>query len=280
MTHPPVPAALPAPALRPFVARYADIAVDLPAGEWMVQRVSPPGGATLSLRWSGRVALLDTEPPTVPPALSFTGPITAGGVTGCAGRLRMFAVFFTAAGAHDLFGLDMPRFANRSVDAHALLGAWTRVLADAVARADGPDERRALADAALLERLAKRRADAGLGARAAELIQARSGVGTVGEVPAELGVSERTLRRHFLREVGMPLKAYARWVRFSHAHEYLSGPARPSWVDGAHRFGYADQAHLVREYRHFAGEPPSHLDAGGRLYDPAFVAKGGPAADG
>jgi AraC-like DNA-binding protein len=272
MPHPSPPALEPAPALLPYVARYVDVAVDVPPGEWLMQRVSPPGGATLSLRWSGAVALMDSTPPAEPPPIAFTGPITFGGVTACAGELRMFAVFFTAAGAHDLFGLEMPPFANRSVDAEAVLGPWTRTLADDLARAGSAEERRGLADAALLERLAAREVAPGLGARAAELIRQRSGVGPVGEVPAALGVSERTLRRHFLREVGVPLKAYARWVRFSRAHEYLSGSTGRSWADAAYRFGYADQAHLVREYRHFAGEPPSHLVADERLYDPAFVA--------
>ncbi|HEX8394868.1 MAG TPA: helix-turn-helix domain-containing protein [Longimicrobium sp.] len=273
----PHPAALPlpAPALRPFVARYVDVAVDVPPGQWLVQRVSPPGGATLSLRWGGSVALLDTTPPTEPPAVAFTGPITRGGITGCAGALRMFVIFFSAAGAHDIFGVEMPRLANRSVDAGPLLGGWTRALADAVAAAPCAEGRRTAVEAALLERMAARPVQPGLGARAAEWIGARSGVGPVAEVPAALGVSERTLRRHFLREVGVPLKAYARWVRFSRAHEYLSGPEHRSWVDAAHVFGYADQAHLVREYRHFAGEPPSHLVAGERLYDPAFVADAG-----
>lgn len=278
MSHPAPPALEPAPALRPYVARYVDVAVDVPPGEWLMQRVSPPGGATLSLRWSGAVALMDSTPPAEPPPVAFTGPITFGGVTACAGELRMFAVFFTAAGAHDLFGVEMPRLANRSVDAVPVLGEWTRTLADAMARAPSAAERRALAEAALLERLAARAVAPGLGARAAELIRERSGIGPVGEVPGALGVSERTLRRHFLREVGVPLKAYARWVRFSRAHEYLSGPVHRSWVDAAFRFGYADQAHLVREYRHFAGEPPSHLVADERLYDPAFVADAGSGA--
>jgi AraC-like DNA-binding protein len=189
--------------------------------------------------------------------------------------LRLFAVFFTAAGAHDLFGLEMPEFVNRSVAAEPVLGEWTRTLANAVAGAGSGEARCALVDAALLERLAARPVRPGLGARAAALIRARSGMGPVGELPAALGVSERTLRRHFLRDVGISVKAYARWVRFNHAHGYLSRSPRRSWAEAAHRFGYADQAHLVREYRHFAGQPPSHLQADERLFDPAFVPDAG-----
>jgi AraC-like DNA-binding protein len=275
MVHPASHAVEPSPALRPYVARYADVAVDVPAGQWLVQRVSPPEGATLSLRWNGQIAILSAIPPYQPPPITFTGPITSASVTACAGSLCLLAVFFTAAGAHDLFGLDMPRFADHSVEAEPVLGAWTRTLADAIARAERPDERCALVDAALLERLSMRPKRRGLGARAAALVRDRSGVGPVGDLATALRVSERTLRRHFLREVGVPLKAYARWVRFSRAHEYLRGPLCRSPVEAADRFGYADQAHLVREYHHFSGESPSHLVTGERLYDPAFVAAAG-----
>jgi len=261
--------------LCPYVGWYADVAVDGPRDRWTVQRVSPPGGATLSLRWSGAVALRSRARLVQPPAITFTGPITVGGVTACAGALRLLAVFFTAAGAHDLFGLDMARFTDRSVAAEPLLGEWTRALADAVGRAEVPEERRAAAEAALLELVSARRARPGLASRAAALVRARSGAGAVAELPEALGVSERTLRRYFVREVGVPLKVYARWVRFSRAHEYLQGPGNRSGVEAAYRFGYADQAHLIREFRHFAGEPPSQWVAAERLYDPAFVACGG-----
>jgi AraC-like DNA-binding protein len=224
MSHPADSSFGPAPALLPYVARYADIAIDVPPGDRLIQRVSPPGGATLSFRRSGTVTILGSVSPAQPPAVTFTGPITAGGVTACSGRFRLFAVFFTAAGAHDLFGLNMRRFTDRSVAAEPVVGEWTGALADALARAAAATERCALADSALLERLDLRPASCGLGARAAAAIHARCGTGPVAQVPAALGVSARTLRRHFLREVGVPLKAYARWVRFSRAHEYLRGP--------------------------------------------------------
>jgi AraC-like DNA-binding protein len=272
---PPLPSAPPTPPLRPFITRYMDVEVDVPAGQWLVQRVSPPGGATLSIRWSGEVALLDTDPPVLPPALALTGPITLGGLTACAGSLRMFGIFFTAAGAHDLFGLGMPQFVNRSVPAEPALGEWVRTLADEVAAAATAAERRARVEASLRHWLENRNVVPGLGARAAALVWARAGAGPIADLPGALGVSERTLRRHFLREVGVPLKAYARWARFARAHEFLARSARRSWVEASHCFGFADQAHLVREYRHFAGQPPSHLRASERLYDPVFVPDSG-----
>jgi AraC-like DNA-binding protein len=273
----PIPTStLPAPALRPCVARYLDVALDVPPAQWLVQRVSPPGGATLSFRWSGDVLLLDTDPPTRPPRHALTGPITHGGVTGCAGPLRMFVVFFTAAGAFDLLGIEMSTLANRSVDAEVVLGGWIGALGGAVAAAATTAERNSLVEAALLERLGEREVRPGLGARASALIRASIGTSPIGALAAELGVSERTLRRHFLREVGVSPKAYARWARFQQAHEYLYQPPHRAWTDAAHRFGYADQAHLIREFRHFAGQPPSHLQGDERLFDPAFV----PDADG
>ena len=261
----------PHPVLRPFVDRYLDVAIDIPLQQWQMQRVSPPGGAVLSIRWSGMIALVDTEPPTLPPALSFTGPLTRGGITACAGQLRLLVILFTAAGAHDLFGIDMAETANRSLPADEVLGEWTPALADAVRSADSQEERYARVDEALLARLQGRSARLGYGARASALIQQRSGTGSVADIADALGISDRTLRRYFLRDVGMSAKTYARWVRFSRAHEFLSRTPSATWQSAVVQFGFVDQAHLIREYCHFAGQPPTRLQEDERLFDPAFV---------
>jgi AraC-like DNA-binding protein len=56
----------------------------------------------------------------------------------------------------------------------------------------------------------------------------------------------------------MSPKYFARIRRFQrvfHAMEHAGG----GWVDAAAACGYYDQAHLIRDFRAFAGEPPSHL---------------------
>jgi len=61
----------------------------------------------------------------------------------------------------------------------------------------------------------------------------------------------------FLRTSGLSRKRWCRVVRFQGVLAATSSPARQDWADVAHRFGYADQAHLVREFVEFTGKPPT-----------------------
>ena len=55
----------------------------------------------------------------------------------------------------------------------------------------------------------------------------------------------------------MPPKLLGRVLRFSHVMQRLARGDAESWADLAARCGYADQAHLTREFREFAGSPPA-----------------------
>src|SRR3954464_5460057 len=79
----------------------------------------------------------------------------------------------------------------------------------------------------------------------------------VADLGAELGISERQLRRRFADAVGYGPKTLARILRF----QRFLALARPG--DDLARLalsaGYADQAHLTRETRRLAGRTPREL---------------------
>jgi AraC-like DNA-binding protein len=90
------------------------------------------------------------------------------------------------------------------------------------------------------------------GAVAAAVAAIERGEQRIDRVAGEAGVNPRRLERMFLREVGLPPKALARIARFQ-------GVLRGSgdWAAVAQRCGYYDQAHLIRDFREFAGESPT-----------------------
>jgi AraC-like DNA-binding protein len=73
------------------------------------------------------------------------------------------------------------------------------------------------------------------------------------------GWSHRHLTERFRAEVGLAPKAYARLVRFESAFERLCRLDRVHWAEFALEAGYYDQAHLVRDFREFAGATPSEV---------------------
>lgn len=119
--------------------------------------------------------------------------------------------------------------------------------------------RPALVEAAL-RRAAGRREDG---------VRARSEVGRslalltrgvpVAAVADDVGFSRRRLQDVVRAEVGVTPKEFARLARFERSHRLVAGGAPLAGV--AARCGYADQAHLAREWRALAGLPPTRWRA-------------------
>lgn len=65
------------------------------------------------------------------------------------------------------------------------------------------------------------------------------------------GMSPRTLQRWFAAHVGLPPRRYLRLLRFQRAFE--TAPRQSSLAGHAAEQGFADQAHMAREFRILAG---------------------------
>jgi AraC-like DNA-binding protein len=81
----------------------------------------------------------------------------------------------------------------------------------------------------------------------------------VNAVAADLGVSERHLRRVFHEAVGVTPKTFAKLTRFHRALGAARKDAHAGWASIAAAAGYYDQAHLIAEFRAIAGVTPRAL---------------------
>jgi AraC-like DNA-binding protein len=81
----------------------------------------------------------------------------------------------------------------------------------------------------------------------------------VAEVADDVGYSRRHLRNLVHAETGLSPKEYQRLARFESTRDRVVAAARDGrpLADVAARSGYADQAHLARDWRELAGCPPS-----------------------
>jgi AraC-like DNA-binding protein len=266
-------AALPHPALRPYVGRYLQSEFDLPPGATLRTPLCATPFPVLTLRWSGEV-----EAAAGPgccafrvPPLVLAGPITAAGTNTFRGAMRGFFVRFAPLGALALFGVwggGVPDSVCDPAEAARpglgpAFGAW----ADEVVSAPDFPSRAAATDRFLLACLMSAPPRTGPVQPAVDLAERSSGTLRVGEVATRLGVGESTLRRRFAEETGLSAKLFAQIVRFRHAHAYLRTTPGARWPDAVIRFGYVDQAHLTRAYTRFTGAPPTRWRAGEHFLD-------------
>jgi AraC-like DNA-binding protein len=82
---------------------------------------------------------------------------------------------------------------------------------------------------------------------------------SVAAVARRANLSHRQLQRLFARDIGMPPRSYLRLLRFRAALSAMRD--HPNLADAAAAEGYADQAHMAREFRSFAGLAPSAAKA-------------------
>ena len=78
------------------------------------------------------------------------------------------------------------------------------------------------------------------------------------DIAFDLGLSSRQFQRRFKSAVGIGPKLFSRMQRFQRVFQTLAySPG--DWVNVAVECGYYDQAHLINDFRDFAGEPPNAL---------------------
>lgn len=90
----------------------------------------------------------------------------------------------------------------------------------------------------------------------AEMTRTRGQV-RVDQLAAEVGWSRKRLWSRFRSQIGLTPKRAAQLIRFDHAAHRLAAGHGTAQV--AAESGYADQSHLHREVRSFAGTTPSGL---------------------
>lgn len=131
-------------------------------------------------------------------------------------------------------------------------------LAERVAEARDHDaRRRGIAEFLLAARARVRAPDHRL-RRAVRFLREHTGPGGVRAVARELGLSERQLERLFTTHVGLGPKAFARIARLEHALTLMGGAVRGQ-AALASRAGYADESHLIREFRALTLTTPAEL---------------------
>ncbi|MBX3186520.1 MAG: AraC family transcriptional regulator [Labilithrix sp.] len=163
-------------------------------------------------------------------------------------------------GAHEaVLGVPAAVLAGRIVELEDLWGAaTTRQLVDRLAKArDGLDAAKVLENA-IDQRVtiaSEREARVELALDAANRLTSAN----VNTVAADLGVSDRHLRRAFRETVGVSPKVFAKLARFRRALRAAREDARATWASIAVTAGYYDQAHLIAEFRAIAGVTPRAL---------------------
>ena len=245
--HSPRLALTPDPRLRPLLAhRYEGFDEDsTPRGEFVI-----PAGVVTPL-------VVDVEAsPWRPPALVY-GPNGSHTVVDTACPPAYIEMCLAPLGAYTLFGPVVAEVGESIVGLDDLVGADARRLGERIQSAPTWVERARLLDAFLLDRCARGPEPSSEVNKAWDLLVQSGGTSTIGEIAREVGWSHKHLITKFRQQVGVAPRLAARLLRLSRVWRLID--SGQSWARIAAESGYADQSHLVREFRQFTGTTPSAL---------------------
>ncbi|VIO70654.1 hypothetical protein CI1B_33080 [Bradyrhizobium ivorense] len=225
----------------------------------------------------GRFAQRQTAPLIVPLIISFGTPflIALGREPEASDRQLSFAaglypgpvyiesdggaacvqVDFTPLGAYRVFGGAVTELAGRMVAIADVLGHDGHRLRERLGAAPSWQRRFDLIEDFVLRRIGR--------PPSPEIVFAyrrlaqTGGAARITALAGEIGWSRKHLVDRFRSELGLPPKALARLMRFHRASRLAQSGAAGGWAGIAAETGYADQAHLAREFVEFAGEPPT-----------------------
>ncbi|MCP4134759.1 MAG: helix-turn-helix transcriptional regulator [bacterium] len=91
---------------------------------------------------------------------------------------------------------------------------------------------------------------------AINLILKTNGTISIKELRDKLCVTERTLERHFLKEIGVTAKQFARIIQFSSALQQMTDTDYVNLTEIAYDSGFSDQSHFIRSFKRYTGKTP------------------------
>ena len=179
-----------------------------------------------------------------------------------------FGVRFTAGGFRPFWQAPISQLTDRVVSAARLFGPRAETTRQAImddfdSGGFGVDDGVMIgyAEALLLSVLPERDPLAGQAAALVARITDDPGLRRVDQLAASSRMTPRTLQRLFADYVGVSPKWVMRRTRLHDAAERADGGEPVDWATLASDLGYADQAHLTRDFTVTIGVPPARYAA-------------------
>lgn len=257
--------------LSQYVKHYWSLDKRMPPGQEHRQQIVPNGLFEL-------IMYFDDKPETAAPQktisdnIIITGQLKGPHALTVTGHLSLFAIYFLPQGLSLFLGRPLQELFNQSVPLRYILNDSVNQLEDELAAAATFAAKIQVAERFLLSRLQQQEQPYKHDRlrQAVHLINQSKGRIPIEEVAAGLYVSRKQFERTFAEGVGTSPKQFMKIVRFQHAIYEKSQHPTLSLTALAHRCGYADQSHMIHDFKTLTGLTPKHYFNSGPLFSDYF----------
>jgi AraC-like DNA-binding protein len=253
---------LPAPPLQPYVRRFWALEDATPSALRAVERVVPDGCMELIVHLGPPFRRAGApEATALQPRALLAGQLQGALLLQPGRTIEFVAIRFQPWGARALLGIEPGAWTDRLPALDDVVGAHADRLVDALGRARTTEGRLAAAERWCGGHLARARLPARAVRAAASAALRDARLTRVDDLADRVGWGARRLERAFAEHVGLAPKTLVRVGRVQRVLAALEAPGAPPLAALALDHGFADQAHLTREFTRLVGAPPARYRA-------------------
>lgn len=262
---------LPHPLLKPYIRYYTFMELGS-KDTWSSSAIAPTGCTAVCVIVGGCLSFFKDHSGNVhrQHIINVTGQTTLYTPFSFYGQHKVISIIFNPCGAYRLLGVSQSNFTDANVvDFFELLPVKERAIQQQFLDCQKPEETFSLLQAFLL-RLLLQKKEKNNYARIesiCRLLNHRSHEPLlIKNICRDEGFSKSALERNFSEFVGIGVKQYHRIVRFNNLLLHVKQQKDfIHWTETAHRFGYYDQAHFIKDFKVFYGKTPSAFSTNDQL---------------
>jgi AraC-like DNA-binding protein len=190
----------------------------------------------------------------LPPVFLY-GQGTAYSEIAAPGRLDLMGIYFQPQALRVIFGMDSNEITNDCLDVDTLS---TSPLSERLLDAACPARQAQMLTDFLLGLLKRNGAkeDDATKLAVSKIVEKKGNVG-IRELCRSLYLSERSLERKFLQNIGIAPKVFLRIQRFQNSLAQIRQNGYQKLTDIAYDNAYSDQSHFLRDFKAFTGFSPT-----------------------
>ena len=168
-------------------------------------------------------------------------------------------IMLKPCGLYRLLGIPLEELVDCDFEARLILGKEIEEVTERLMNTFANEQKNSIIQDYLLGKLNKLKPALLIDRAMLQLIKTNGNL-SMDKLASQSCLSVRQLERQSLQRIGISPKYFSRVVRFSEAYKFKERNPQTSWIEIAYRFGYYDQMHLIRDFRHFTGINPSMVN--------------------
>jgi AraC-like DNA-binding protein len=172
--------------------------------------------------------------------------------------MLVILVGFQPGGMHRLLRIPMNELLDIPIDSSLLLGREIAEVTEQLNAAPEVDKMVEVVEQYLLKKVKGLKSILPVEEVLIQMLRKKNLV-SVDQLAKQACVSVRQLERQLQERTGMPPKLFLRLIRFSRAWVMREKSKDISWLEIAHACEYADQMHMIRDFKDFVGVTPKTL---------------------